>query len=79
VGDQMRQVGITMEPREVNGQPGALVHAPDGDLVNVFVLDILAGEVVAIRSIINPDKLHHLGPVADVRALQQQRRSTPEA
>lgn len=77
VGDQMRPVGITIEPCEVNGQPGALVRAPDGKLVNVFVLDILAGQVVAVRSIINPDKLHHLGPVADVRALQQQRRATP--
>jgi hypothetical protein len=30
------------------------------------------GLVRTIRSVINPDKLRHLGPVADVRALFRQ-------
>ena len=33
---------------------------------NVLVLDIADGLVQAIRSVVNPDKLHHLGPVSDV-------------
>ena len=58
-----------LELREVNGQPGAVVLAPDGRLVNVFALDIVDGAVQTVRSVINPDKLQHLGPVADVWAL----------
>jgi RNA polymerase sigma-70 factor (ECF subfamily) len=54
---------------EVNGQPGAVVRGPDGRLVNVFSIDIADGAVQTVRSVINPDKLRHLGPVADVWAL----------
>ena len=60
--------------RLVNGQPGALVLDPDGRIINVFVLDMAGGDVQAVRSVINPDKLRHLGPVADVRALMRGRR-----
>jgi RNA polymerase sigma-70 factor (ECF subfamily) len=49
------------------------VFAPDGRLTNVFSLDIADGVVEVIRSVINPDKLHHLGPLADVRELLRQR------
>ena len=38
----------------------------EGRVVNVFVLDIADGLVQTVRSIVNPDKLHHLGPVSDV-------------
>jgi RNA polymerase sigma-70 factor, ECF subfamily len=75
LGRQMRELGLTVEPRHVNGQPGALVRAPGGKLVNVFAVDIHGGSVRAIRSVINPDKLRHLGPVADVRALAAKRRA----
>ena len=43
-------------------------------ITNVFSLDIADGAVQTIRSVINPDKLRHLGPVADVYALFRQRR-----
>jgi RNA polymerase sigma-70 factor (ECF subfamily) len=69
LGRQMREHHATVTLRQINGQPGAVVTAPDGALVNVFTLDITDGAVHAIRSVINPDKLRHLGPVADVRAL----------
>jgi RNA polymerase sigma-70 factor (ECF subfamily) len=64
---------VTLEPHQVNGQPGALVRTSDGQLINVFVLDIADGVVQAVRSVINPDKLGHLGPVADVYALRKPR------
>jgi RNA polymerase sigma-70 factor, ECF subfamily len=35
----------------------------------VFALDVADGVVQTVRSVINPDKLRHLGPVADVRAM----------
>jgi RNA polymerase sigma-70 factor, ECF subfamily len=78
VGRQMRELGIRLEPREINGQPGALVFDADGRITNVFVLDVAGGAVQTIRSVINPDKLHHLGPVSDVRALMRELRSRPE-
>jgi len=50
----------------VNGQPGAITHDAEGRVINVFALDIADGKVQTVRSVINPDKLHHLGPVSDV-------------
>lgn len=74
LGRQMREIGLDIELRSVNGQPGAAVRDAEGRLVNVFALDIGDGAVRTIRSVINPDKLRHLGPVADVRALARKRR-----
>jgi RNA polymerase sigma-70 factor (ECF subfamily) len=34
-----------------------------------MVLDVAEGQVQAVRSIVNPDKLRHLGPVGDLGAL----------
>jgi len=53
---------------EVNGQPGAVLMA-GGGVVSVMALDIADGRVQGIRSIVNPDKLGHVGPVADWVAL----------
>jgi RNA polymerase sigma factor (sigma-70 family) len=58
--------GLTVQRCDVNGQPGAVTRDAEGGIVNVFGFDIVADEVCAIRSIINPDKLRHLGPVTDV-------------
>jgi RNA polymerase sigma-70 factor, ECF subfamily len=72
VGRQIAELGLTVEQREVNGGPGAIFRDRDGRLTNVFSLDILDGVVQTVRSVINPDKLRHLGPVADTRALARQ-------
>jgi RNA polymerase sigma-70 factor, ECF subfamily len=74
LGKQMRELGVRLESRQVNGQPGAVVRDPEGKIVNVFVLDISGGAVRTVRGLINPDKLRHLGPVADARALAARRR-----
>jgi RNA polymerase sigma-70 factor, ECF subfamily len=66
--------GITFERTELNGQPGALVRDPSGALINAMVLDIAGGKIVAIRSVVNPDKLGHLGPLADTWGLLEQAR-----
>jgi RNA polymerase sigma-70 factor (ECF subfamily) len=73
------ELGITVQRHEVNGQPGALVLDQDGRIVNVISLDIADGLVQTIRSVLNPDKLRHLGPLADVRGLLRQRREQPGA
>jgi RNA polymerase sigma-70 factor (ECF subfamily) len=69
IGRQLGEYGISVEMRTINGQPGAVLRDPDGRITNVLALDIADGAVQTVRSVINPDKLRHLGPVADVRAL----------
>jgi RNA polymerase sigma-70 factor (ECF subfamily) len=65
--------GFVLRRQEVNGQPGALFLDGDGDLIGVVVLDIAEGQIQGVRGIFNPDKLQHLGPVADARALLRRR------
>jgi RNA polymerase sigma-70 factor (ECF subfamily) len=75
VARQMERRGATFEPREVNGQPGAIGRAPDGRVVNVLTIEISGGAIQAIRSVINPDKLGHVGPLADVWELLREERA----
>ncbi len=74
VGRQLREFGLTLRLTELNGQPGAMFFTPDGLLATVIILDIADDAVQAVRGIINPDKLAHLAPVADVRGLLRERR-----
>jgi RNA polymerase sigma-70 factor (ECF subfamily) len=69
LGGQMDAVGVQIELREVNGQPGAMMRDADGKLISVFTLDVADGLVQTIRSVINPDKLRHLGPIANAHEL----------
>jgi RNA polymerase sigma-70 factor (ECF subfamily) len=59
LGGQLRIV-------EVNGQPGAQCLDAAGGLINVISLDIADGAIQVIRSIVNPDKLRHLGPLSPI-------------
>jgi RNA polymerase sigma-70 factor (TIGR02957 family) len=58
--------GTYAVPALVNGQPGAVAYDAEGRVAAVFALDIADGLVQAIRSVINPDKLQHLGPTSDL-------------
>jgi RNA polymerase sigma-70 factor (TIGR02957 family) len=66
-----RFLGASLRPAWVNGQPGAVTYDAEGRVVNVFALDIADGLVQAIRSVVNPDKLRHIGPVSDVARLPE--------
>jgi RNA polymerase sigma-70 factor (ECF subfamily) len=66
---QLVRIDATMQPHQVNGQPGAIVRDRDGKVLNTLALDILNGQIQSIRSVVNPDKLGHLGPVADAWAV----------
>jgi RNA polymerase sigma factor (sigma-70 family) len=61
-----RVLGTSLRLAWVNGQPGAVTYDAEGRVINVFALEIADGTVQAIRSVVNPDKLGHLGPVSDV-------------
>jgi RNA polymerase sigma-70 factor (TIGR02957 family) len=60
-----RLPGISLRPVEVNGGPGALILDGQQRLIGVWALDIAGGQITSISSIVNPDKLTHLGSLAD--------------
>lgn len=64
------QVAMRLRYVTVNGQPGAMIFDPQDRLINVIALDIGDGVVRAIRSVVNPAKLRHLGPLSDATLLR---------
>jgi RNA polymerase sigma-70 factor, ECF subfamily len=62
--NQNRRLNLRFEPVLVNAQPGAVVRDLDGLVVTVLGFDIVDGAVHTIRSIVNPDKIGHLGAVS---------------
>jgi RNA polymerase sigma-70 factor (TIGR02957 family) len=77
------QVDAWLERLELNGQPGAILRDRDGRVFAAMVLDVLDGQISAVRSVVNPDKLGHLGPIGDAwatsRELLQARRSVTDS
>jgi RNA polymerase sigma-70 factor (ECF subfamily) len=68
----LARIDAKMEPREVNGQPGAIFRDRDGKVLGTLTLDVLGGGIQTIRSVVNPDKLGHVGPVADAWAIARE-------
>jgi RNA polymerase sigma-70 factor (ECF subfamily) len=68
--------GVSLRPVEVNGGPGALLLDAQQRLIGVCALEFAGGQITNISGIVNPDKLAHLGPVADFRSLPVQSRSS---
>jgi RNA polymerase sigma-70 factor (ECF subfamily) len=64
-----RVPGLSLRPVEVNGGAGALFLDAEQRLIGVWSLEITGGQITGIRSIVNPDKLRHLGPVGDFGSL----------
>ena len=60
--------GLRIQIAEINGMPGAMIFDSQDQLFGVIGLDIADGEIQAIRSIVNPDKLRHLASVSDLGA-----------
>jgi len=63
--------GSSIRPAEVNGTPGALLLDGEGRLAAVWSLEMSGGQIVGLNSIVNPDKLGHLGPVSDAARLPE--------
>jgi RNA polymerase sigma factor (sigma-70 family) len=66
------RIGVTLRPARVNGRPGAVFHDAADRIVAVMSLDITDGRIRAARSVVNPDKLRHLGQVSDLGLRQDQ-------
>jgi RNA polymerase sigma-70 factor (TIGR02957 family) len=58
------QLGASLRPTWVNGQPGVLACDAGGGLIAVIAFDVLDGQVQAIRTVANPEKLRHIGPIS---------------
>ncbi|WP_433065783.1 RNA polymerase sigma-70 factor [Dactylosporangium sp. CS-033363] len=69
---RMAQASVTLRRRDVNGQPGAIAYDRTGRVLHSLALDILDGQVQTIRIVLNPDKLGHVGPVADAWAVDRE-------
>ena len=67
--------GANFRRVEVNGQPGAIALDSEDNVIGVIALDIADGRVQGVRSVVNPDKLRHVGPVADLQALLRRARA----
>jgi RNA polymerase sigma-70 factor (ECF subfamily) len=72
LGTRAAQSGFRTRSARINGQPGIVYTDADGGLIGVAALDVLDGKVQAIRSVVNPDKLRHLGAISQVWHLRQQ-------
>jgi RNA polymerase sigma-70 factor, ECF subfamily len=59
-GRQAHEHGFAHRPAAVNGEPGLVFYDEQGDVLWVAALEIAEGVVVAVRSVLNPDKLAHL-------------------
>lgn len=68
----LAKIDAQVEPRELNGHPGAILRDRDDKVVGTMTLDVLDGRIQTIRSVANPDKLGHVGPLADAWAFARE-------
>jgi len=73
-----RGPGVTLSPTEVNGGPGVMVLDGQQWLISAWSLEIAGGEIRSISSVVNPDKLAHLGVVGDLASLVGAHRPRPD-
>jgi RNA polymerase sigma-70 factor (ECF subfamily) len=69
--------GASLRPVEVNGAPGALLLDGEDRLLGVWALQIANAQIQNVSSVVNPEKLAHLAPVADLRTLLRNSERAP--
>ena len=69
---QIERVKGSVERHKINGQPGLVFRGPSGGVFSVMAFEFADGRITTIRSIVNPDKLGHLGPVESLRDVLDQ-------
>ncbi|MDE3134808.1 MAG: RNA polymerase sigma-70 factor [Acidobacteriota bacterium] len=60
---------ISFRPVELNGGPGALLLDADNRVAGALALEIADGHITRVMSVVNPEKLAHLGTVANLGEL----------
>jgi RNA polymerase sigma-70 factor (ECF subfamily) len=69
-----RGAPVHFERALVGGEPGLLIVADDvigGGLIGTWSFEVVDGQLAGIRGVINPEKLRHLGPQADLERLRE--------
>jgi RNA polymerase sigma-70 factor (ECF subfamily) len=72
--ERVRGLGVTFEAVLVNGGPGFISRDAEGRTVSVVSVEVMDGEIQTMRSVVNPDKLQHLGPVSDMLRISGHKR-----
>ena len=72
LGARQCRLGASFEAHRINGQPGAVFRGPHGGVFSVMSFEVVDGRVATIRSVVNPDKLDHLGRVESLRDVLDQ-------
>jgi RNA polymerase sigma-70 factor, ECF subfamily len=67
LGRQLDRIHGAAEVRDVNGQPGLVFRGPRGGVMSVMAFEVVGGRIATISSVVNPDKLAHLGRVESLR------------
>lgn len=73
-GFMRRGAPVHFERALVGGEPGLLIVADDvigGGLIGTWSFEVVDGQLAGIRGVINPEKLRHLGPQADLERLRE--------
>jgi len=66
----MRRVrGVSLRAVGVNGGPGAMFLDAEQRVLAVWAIEVGDGRIRSISSVVNPEKLTHLGPVGDFGAV----------
>jgi RNA polymerase sigma-70 factor, ECF subfamily len=60
-----KRLSVTFEPVLVNGETGFISLDAKGQVIGLLSLEIVGGLIQTMRSVVNPDKLRHLGPTSD--------------
>lgn len=68
----LARIDATAERHRVNAQPGAILYDRDRQVIGTLAIDVIEGQIQTIRGVLNPDKLAHLGPVADASAVTRE-------
>jgi RNA polymerase sigma-70 factor, ECF subfamily len=56
--------GVAVEAAVVNGRTGCVFRDAEGRLISVMDIETAGGRIVALRNLLDPDKLRHLGPTS---------------
>jgi RNA polymerase sigma-70 factor (TIGR02957 family) len=74
VAERYGIVGTRVVVVEVNGEPGVITLDAEGKLISVIAVEFSGDRIQSIASIVNPEKLAHLGPLSDLpRQLAEKR------
>lgn len=77
-GFARRGAPARLEQTVVNGGPGLVAYAHDsmgGGVIGTYALQVAGGRITRIDGVVNPDKLQHLAPLADLEAVAAELRA----